>query len=309
MRILVLGAGGIGGYFGGRLVEKGEDVVFLVREKRKKQLEENGLKIKSVNGDYSFTPKLITKEDRAEPFDIVLLSPKAYHLKGAIHDLRPFVGEKTVIIPLLNGISHLEILKESFNESQILGGLCIIETTLNASGEVVQTSPFDQLVFGELNHEKTDRIKKIGDTFAGTKADFRLSEQILQDMWHKYLRITVLSSITTLTRAPIGPIRESAGSKEFISRLYQEVTQIMRAYNAPIADNIEEEQLESISNLKFNFKTSMQRDMEKGSMIEGEHIQGYLMELANELNIETPYLDVIYQNLKVYIKMLSTPSE
>src|SRR5699024_10257786 len=134
-------------------------------------------------------------------------------------------------------------LQDAFGEENVIGGLCLIETTLNEAGEVAQTSAFDRLVFGELNHQKTDRVEQIAEVFSGTKAEFILSEQILQDMWHKYLRITVLSGVTTLMRAPIGPIRESDGGRDFISALFKEITDIMRANRAPIADHIEDEQL------------------------------------------------------------------
>lgn len=304
MRILVLGAGGIGGYFGGRLVEKGEDVTFLVRNKRKHLLEKNGLVIHSVKGDISFTPKLITKIDNTDPFDIVLLSSKAYHLKDAINDLKPFVGDKTVIIPLLNGVAHISPLIEAFGDHKVIGGLCIIETTLNKTGEIVHSSAFDQLVFGELEHQETDRIQQIADTFSGTKANFVLSNQIMQDMWHKYLLITVMSGVTTLMRAPIGPIRASDGGRDFIRLVFQEATKIMRACKAPIADHIEEEHVKSIESLSYHFKTSMQRDMEKGLLIEGDHLQGYFLDLATQFNIEAPFMKAIYQNLKVYEEML-----
>ena len=305
MKILVLGAGGIGGYFGARLVEKGEDVVFLVREKRKQELERNGMVIKSTKGDFSFQPQLITKDQTGDSiFDLVLFSTKSYHLTQAIEDLKPFIGEDTVIIPLLNGISHLDQLKEAYGAEHVIGGLCQIETTLNDSGEVVHTSPFDKLVFGELNEKKSDRIDKIAATFSNTKAEFILSEQILQDMWHKYLRITILSGLTTLMRSPIGPIRDSDNGMTFIAELYEEVTTIMRMNQAPIADEVEEEQLNSIMTLSYDFKTSMQRDMEKGSLIEGDHIQGYLLKLADNAKLEAPYLKAIYQNLKVYEQSL-----
>ncbi|MED4017732.1 ketopantoate reductase family protein [Sutcliffiella cohnii] len=303
MRILVLGAGGIGGYFGGRLVEKGEDVTFLVRSKRKQLLEEKGLVIHSVNGDFSFAPKLITKTDQTAPFDIVLFSTKAYHLEEAINDVKPFVGENTVIIPLLNGVAHLSPLQEAFGKN-VIGGLCFIETTLNEAGEVVHTSKFDRLVFGELEHKETDRILQIADTFSGTKAKFVMSNQIKKDMWHKYLMITTMSGVTTLMRAPMGPIRDSEGGKGFIRSLLLEVTEIMRACKAPIDDNIVEEQMKSIDGLSYQFKTSMQRDMEKGLFIEGDHLQGHLMKLAKQYDIEAPILKTVYQNLKVYEEMM-----
>ncbi|MBE7103385.1 2-dehydropantoate 2-reductase [Bacillus cereus] len=300
MRILVLGAGGVGGFFGGRLVEKGEDVTFLVRSKRKQKLEEKGLVIRSVNGDFSFQPKLITKEESTSPFDVILFSTKAYHLNEAITDLKPFVGEDTVIIPLLNGIAHLALLQKEFGEEKVIGGLCFIETTLNSEGDVVQTSAANRLVFGEIKPQDSERIQRISKTFAGTKTSFVLSENILQDMWHKYLFITVMSGVTTLMRAPIGPIRESEGGRDFIRNVFEESMQIMRAFGAPVKDNIVEEHMKTIDKISYDMKSSMQRDMEKGSLIEGEHLQGHLLELAEQFSRDVPLLGVVYQNLKVY---------
>ncbi|MEH7120316.1 2-dehydropantoate 2-reductase [Neobacillus vireti] len=304
MRILVLGAGGVGGYFGGRLVEQGKDVSFLVRSRRKHQLEKNGLVIRSVNGDFSFTPKLLTKTDAAAPYDVVLFSTKAYHLEEAINDLKPFIGEKTVIIPLLNGVDHLSSLKQAFGNDKVIGGLCFIETTLNRDGDIVQTSAADRLVFGEIEKLDTDRIRQITDTFSGTKANFVLSDHIEQDMWHKYLFIAAFSGVTTLMRAPIGPIRESDGGQNFIRQLLEEIEQIMKACGAPIAENIIEKHMQTIQDLSYDMKSSMQRDMEKGLFIEGEHLQGYLLKIAKELDVDTPLLKVVYQNLKVYEEML-----
>ncbi|EPY7703152.1 MULTISPECIES: 2-dehydropantoate 2-reductase [Bacillus cereus group] len=303
MRILVLGAGGVGGFFGGRLVEKGEDVTFLVRSKRKKQLEERGLVIRSVNGDFSFQPKLITKEDQTAPFDVILFSTKAYHLNEAIQDLKPFVGENTVIIPLLNGIAHVSLLQKEFGEEKVIGGLCFIETTLNDQGEIVQTSAANRLMFGEMKSQDSERIKHISKAFAGTKSSFILSENITQDMWHKYLFITVMSGVTTLMRAPIGPIRESEGGRDFIQNLFEECMEIMRCVGAPIKDNIVQEHMKIIDKISYNMKSSMQRDMEKGSSIEAKHLQGYLLDVAEQFSIEAPLLGAVYQNLKVYEEM------
>lgn len=304
MRILVLGAGGIGGYFGGRLVEKGEDVTFLVRSGRKQQLEKNGLVIRSINGDFSFIPQLITKTESVDPFDLILFSTKTYHLEEAINDLKPFVGKNTIIIPLLNGIAHLSTLQQVFGEDKVIGGLCFIETTLNGEGDVVQTSSANRLVFGEIKRLHTERIQGIANTLKGTKASFVLSNHIVQDMWHKYLFITVMSGVTTLMRAPIGPIRESDGGRDLIRNLFKEAAQIMKASGAPIQDNIVDEHMKTIEKISYDMKSSMQRDMEKGSSIEGEYLQGYLLKLAKQFHVDAPLLKIIYQNLKVYEKML-----
>lgn len=305
MRILVLGAGGIGGYFGGRLAESGKDVTFLVRSKRKSSLEENGLIINSVKGNYVFSPKLITKSDYAEPFDVVLLSTKAYHLDAAIEDLKPFIGEQTIIIPLLNGIAHVSRLQQSFGEDKVFGGLCIIETTLDSQGEINHTSDFDQLIFGEFTSEQTERAKKIETALSGSKAKIILSDNISKDMWHKYLMITVMSSVTTLMHAPIGPIRDSEDGKSYIEDMYNEVAQIMRIHQAPISNNIVSNYMKSLDNLSYHFKTSMQRDMEKGLNIEGHHIQGYILNLAHKYNYDAPLLRSAYQHLNVYNEMLN----
>ncbi|MCQ6565638.1 2-dehydropantoate 2-reductase [Bacillus mycoides] len=308
MRILVLGAGGVGGFFGGRLVEKGEDVTFLVRSKRKQQLEEKGLVIRSVNGDFSFQPKLVTKEDRTTPFDVILFSTKAYHLHEATIDLKPFVGKNTVIIPLLNGIAHLSLLQKEFGEEKVIGGLCFIETTLNNQGEIVQTSAANRLVFGEIKSQDSERINHISKAFAGTKSSFVLSENITQDMWHKYLFITVMSGVTTLMRAPIGPIRESEGGRDFIQNLFEESVQIMRALGAPVKENIVEEHMKTIDKISYDMKSSMQRDMEKDSSIEAKYLQGYLLDLAEQFSKEAPLLGAVYQNLKVYEEMVFNKS-
>ncbi len=217
--------------------------------------------------------------------------------------MKPFVGESTVIIPLLNGIAHVSLLQKEFGEEKVIGGLCFIETTLNNQGEIVQTSAANRLMFGEMKSQDSERIKHISKAFAGTKSSFILSENITQDMWHKYLFITVMSGVTTLMRAPIGPIRESEGGRDFIQNLFEECMEIMRCVGAPIKDNIVQEHMKIIDKISYNMKSSMQRDMEKGSSIEAKHLQGYLLDVAEQFSIEAPLLGAVYQNLKVYEEM------
>lgn len=305
MRVLVVGAGAVGGYFGGRLVEKGEDVTFLVRENRKKQIEKNGLVIKSVNGDVSLQPKTISAGDEVEAFDVILLSTKAYHLQGAIDSIKPYVSENTMIVPLLNGIIQVEKLIETFGEEKVLGGLCFIESTLNAEGDVVQTSPAHTLMFGERSGELTERVQRLALTFEGTKANFRLRQNIMQEMWHKYMFITAMSGATTLMRAPMGPIREEPTGAELIKRLFNEIAAVMNKIEAPLAENAIEVELSKFYKVGPEMKSSMQRDMEKGFSIEADHLQGYLITKANEHQIPVPVLETIYANLKIYERQLT----
>ncbi|AND38512.1 MULTISPECIES: ketopantoate reductase family protein [Cytobacillus] len=303
MRILVIGAGAIGGYFGGRLLEKGEDVTFLVREKRKQQLEKYGLLAESVHGDMTFPePKTIQAGEKADAFDVILLSTKAYHLEGAIEDIRPFTGDSTLILPLLNGIAHMDQLTAAFGAANVLGGLCFIETTLGENGKVIQTSPVHDFVFGERSGEKTERILKLQEAFSGTKANFRLSENIEQEMWHKYLFISTLSGVTSLFRSPIGPIRDQAFGLNTVKIVLKEASAIMRGLDAPLADGIEDAQVQKINEMGYEMKSSLQRDMEKQQAIEADHFFGYLLKKAELLDLDAPVIGAIYANLKVYEK-------
>lgn len=300
MKILVVGAGGIGGYFGARLMETGQDVTFLVRERRKQQLEETGLNVESVHGDVRVKPKLATAQNPDGQYDLIVLTVKSYQLENAIEDIRPFVSEGSMILPLLNGIAHIEKLVEAFSEEQVLGGLCFIETTLDSNGTIIQTSPMHQLVYGERSGEETERILKVKEAVSGTKAEFALSENIVQDMWHKYLFITAMSGITASMESAIGPIRELESGKRTIAALLEELVTVMKALNAPIKETIGKEQFEKIMSLEAGMKSSMQRDLEKGQPIEMDHLQGYLLQEAKTRELAVPVLETIFTKLKLY---------
>ncbi|QDX91402.1 2-dehydropantoate 2-reductase [Brevibacillus laterosporus] len=300
MRTLMVGAGAIGGYFGCRLLESGRDVTFLVRPKRKAQLDERGLLIQSVNGDSTVHPDLLLAGEEAPPFDVIMLSPKAYQLDDAMNDISPYVGENTMIIPLLNGIAHMQLLQERFGADRVLGGLCFIETTLNADGDVVQTSKVHRLTFGEWNGGTSERVERLYEYVKAANASFELSENIQQEAWHKYLFITMLSGITTLTNAAVGPIRDSPYGVELTKQLAEECVSVMKAIGAPISDQLLEMATSAFEQQGYKMKSSMLRDMEKGLPIEGEHLQGYLLRLAEQHGIETPMLRIVYNNVKVY---------
>lgn len=300
MKILVVGAGAVGGYFGGRLLEKGEDVTFLVRDKRKKHLEATGLVVKSVHGDAVLQPSLLTSGQLVEAYDVILLSMKAYHLEAALEDFKPYVGPGTMIVPLLNGISHVEKLITAFDEKNVIGGLCFVESTLDAEGSIVQTSGIHDLVFGERTGEQTERVLKLAEVFGGTKSNFILSENINRDMWHKYLFIATLAGVTTLFRSPIGPIREDSLGAATVKDTLHEVVAVMRSVDAPIAENIAELNWDKLHSIEAGMKSSMQRDMEKGLPVEADHFFGYLLGLAAVNGISVPTLEKIYANLRIY---------
>jgi len=300
MKLLVVGAGAIGGYFGGRLAENGKDITFLVRDKRKKQLEKTGLNIESINGNAKLITKLITANETSEKFDVIIISTKSYHLTQAINDIRPFVKEDTIILPLLNGIAHINQLVDAFGENAVIGGLCFIETTLDEQGTILQKSPTHQIIYGERSGTLTPRMHELENLFEDANATFTLSSQINEDMWSKYLFITAFSGITSLMESPIGPILELETGQKTIAALFMELETIIRKIGIPVHDTMTEDLIARINKMPYKMKSSMQRDIEKSYPLEVDHLQGFLLQYAHEHQVVVPVLETIYTKLKLY---------
>src|SRR5258708_1446426 len=242
MRILVVGAGAIGGYFGGRLLQARRDVTFLVRSRPAAELAAAGLVIKSPRGNLSLgNPATVLSENIGHPFDLVLLSCKAYDLAGAMDSFAAAVGPATLVLPLLNGMKHLDILEQRFGTSKILGGQCIIAATLDAQRVVVHLNDSHRLTFGERDGVISDRIRNVASTLGNAGFDASLSEDIVQEMWEKWVFLAALASATCLMRAPIGDIVASPGGDEMIRSLLEECRAIAEeAGHSPRAPLLEQ---------------------------------------------------------------------
>lgn len=303
MKFLVVGAGGVGGYIGARLAEKGNDVTFLVRKKRAEQLQETGLTVKSAKGDVSIKPKLMLAGEEGA-FDAVIIASKAYSLQDVIRDVKPFVKPfvkpSSVIIPFLNGYRHYHQLFEAFSKRQVLGGLCFIESALNDKGEILHTSAAHRFVFGEWNGERTERMNELENAFAGVKADVIISGDIEKDIWKKYMFIAAQAGVTTLFQQPVGPILETEGGRSTAKRLFAEIGAIFKAAGIPKDPGLEEESYRTLTSMSYHMKSSMLRDMEKGRVTEGDHLHGFLLEKAKGLSIDTPVLETVFANLQMY---------
>src|SRR5436190_19072349 len=223
MRILVVGAGAIGGYFGGRLLQAGCDVTFLVRPKRASELAAAGLVVRSPAGDVTLkNPPTVQADKLSEKFDVVLLSCKAFDLADAIKSFAPAVGPNTSIIPLLNGMLHLNMLDQKFGSERVLGGLCAIAVTLNQAREVVQLAQMQALNFGERNGGMSDRVRAISDVFSSGNFGATASEHVMQDMWEKWVFLASLAASTSLMRTSVGNILAVAGGEDFLLGMFDE---------------------------------------------------------------------------------------
>ncbi|MBV8104893.1 MAG: 2-dehydropantoate 2-reductase [Hyphomicrobiales bacterium] len=299
MRTLVVGAGAIGGYFGGRLLQAGRDVTFLVRPRRAALLAKQGLSIQSPVGDFRLpAPPTITEDAVQDPFDLVLLSCKAYDLQGAMASFARAVGPRTVILPLLNGMRHVDVLADRFGPNHVLGGLCVISATLDADGVIVHLNDLHSLTFGELDGSRSPRIEGIASTMSGAGFDARLSDAIRQDMWEKWTFIAAVAGITCLMRAAIGDI-VAAGASELSAGLLDECAAIAAAEGFPPRRPFLDGVRATLSTPGSPITASMLRDVESGKPVESEAILGDLLRRAANTDRHS-LLRIAYAHVKAY---------
>lgn len=303
MRILVVGAGAIGGYFGGRMLQAGRDVTFLVRPRRAAELADAGLVIKSPNGDVTLkNPPALLADRLNEKFDVILLSCKAFDLDDAIRSFAPAVGPQTAIIPLLNGMLHLDMLDEKFGRERVLGGLCTIAVTLNEHREVVQLNPMQSLHFGERDGRLSDRVRAIAEVIAGGKSGAVASEHIVQEMWEKWAFLATLAASTCLMRTSVGNILASPGGREFILGAFDECSAVATAEGyAPRAPFLERT-LGMLTAEGSQMTASMFRDIKAGAPVEADHVIGDLIVRGDAAKVPVPRLRTAYTHLKAYEK-------
>jgi len=301
MKILVLGAGGLGGYFGGRLVEGGADVTFLVRPKRRAQLERDGLAIESPSGNARLQVKTVLAEEVRPGYDWVLFTCKAYDLESAMDAVAPVMrGRDCVLLPVLNGLAHFEALDARFGAAQVLGGTAHINAVLRADGVVWNGDSLNRILFGERDRSKSARVQAIADAFAKTTVEWRLSEDIVQDLWEKMTFLCTLASMTCLFRGNIGEIMAAPGGKEAVLRAFEANVQIStREGHAPRASHIENVRAR-LTDPAGNWTASMLRDLEAGGRTEADHIVGWMLERARRHGVDDTLLALAYAHLKTY---------
>ncbi|WP_114239142.1 2-dehydropantoate 2-reductase [Dyella sp. C9] len=301
MRVLVVGAGATGGYFGGRLLERGQDVTFLVRAKRAAQLAQNGLVIRSSLGDAVLpSPRTVQAGAIDGPYDLVLLSCKAYHLPQVIEDIAPAIGPQTVILPLLNGMRHLDLLDARFGAEHVLGGQCVIAATLDAEGVVRHLNQSHSLTFGERDGSRSDRVQRILKLMEGAKFEPRLSTTILQDMWDKWVFLASLAGITCLMRAPVGDIVAAPGGEAATLQLLDDCRRVAAMHGHEPADAVLARARGVLTEAGSSLSASMMRDLEQGGPIEADHVVGDLMARAEAQADALLMLRTAYAHLKAY---------
>lgn len=300
MKILVLGAGGVGGYFGARLAQAGADVTFLVRERRARQLATDGLVVQTPDGGLRVPAKHVQRHEIAAPAELVILTAKAYDLASAIETIAPAVGPRTLVLPLLNGLAHLDRLDAKFGAERVLGGACWIAATLTPEGVVRQLAGFHRIRFGDRAGRDLPQLAALAEAFAATPVDAGLEPRILQVMWEKFVLLATLAATTCLMRGSVGEVLASADG----ASIMREMLGICSGAAAAAGCRPRPEAAQESERLLFArgspFTASMLRDIERSGPTEADHIVGDMLERARAAGLDARLLAAAYCHLQVY---------
>lgn len=301
MRILVLGAGAIGGYYGMQLAEAGADVSFLVRPRRAAGLARDGLQVESRGQRlHRMVPTLLAGQ-AAAPFDLVLLTCKAYDLAEAVEAIAPAVGGASAVLPLLNGVAQYDLLDARFGAGRVLGGLCYIATTMGADGVVRHTSPGDEIHFGDRAGRPSPLAERLAALFAGTPVQAAVADDIVQALWEKWFMIAAGAALTCLLRGTVGEIMAADGGEATAAGMMAECRAIAAALGHAPRSEADERTRRQLTDRQSRWAASMMRDIEAGApRLEAEHVIGDLIRRGQEAGVAAPLLRAAYAQMQIY---------
>jgi 2-dehydropantoate 2-reductase len=300
MRILVIGAGAVGGYFGARLAQAGRDVTFLLRGKRLEQVRKDGLQIVSPFGDATVRVQALSAKEIDNPYDVIFLSVKSYALTGAMEDFAPAVGPQTMILPVLNGMQHMQALEKRFGAQPLLGGVAQIASELDAAGRVVQLSPMQTVTYGERDKQTTPRITRLDETMRNAGFEAKLSTDIMNDMWRKWIQLATLGAMNSLLDGSVGEIVSAPGGREVAIAILHESAAVSKASGFPQPEEFLAKLTGILADKDSKLTSSMYRDMKSGAPVEADTILGDLLHYAQKGAIDTPLLRAAYVRLSIY---------
>lgn len=307
MRILVLGAGALGGYFGGRLVQAGVDTTFIVRPGRRGQIAKDGLVVKSTAGDFALPPaqvKTVLQAEVKPGYDAVFFTCKAYDLDSAMDAIAPGMGPDTLILPVLNGMAHLDALDARFGASRVLGGVARIGATMTAEGEIRHSSPFHDVAFGRRDGSQDAAVQALAAAFAKAAFTSKLHPGIAQEMWDKWVMLGTLASMTCLMRANVGQYMAADEGEALAREMAEEARSIAAACGHGPGEGPMKGVLSLVTAKGSAFTASMQRDLAAGGRVEADHIVGDLLKRGREKGVNAPLMRVAYAHLQTYQRQL-----
>jgi 2-dehydropantoate 2-reductase len=307
MRIAVIGAGGVGGGFGAALAKAGADVTFIARGAHLAAMKNGGLKVQGGRGEIHLVPTQATDDPASiGKVDIVLFCVKLWDVESAGQHIKPLVGPDTAVIPLQNGIDAAERLVPILGPHAVMGGVAQISASIVAPGVIAQVGTFMRMIFGELDGGRSRRGEDFLALCLKAGFDATLSEQILTDLWMKFILLAANASITAVTRQPIGKLRDDPDLRAIFMAAYRETIDVGRARGVTLPADAIEKILEFNSHAPPTMKASMALDLDRGNRLELPWLGGKVAELGRQLGIPTPTHSMMYALLKPYI--MGTPA-
>lgn len=301
MKILVLGAGAIGGYVGGRLVESGADVTFLVRDRRRDQLARDGLRIESQYGDAALSVKAIGAADVQPDHDLALLTCKAYDIHTALDAVAPGLAPRGVVLPVLNGLGHMDLLNDRFGRERVLGGTVKISVALTPEGVVKHLNDWRWITFGEQEGGMSERVERLRAAFAKTTGiEPRATATVMQEMWEKLVHLATAAGMTCLMRANVGQIVRTPDGAALFRDFLDISCEVARRCGYPPREDFVRNYRDLFSQTDSTYATSMLRDIEKGGPTEGDQIVGFMLAKARGCGVDDRLLTIAYTHLKAY---------
>src|SRR5512138_683379 len=298
MKILVMGTGGVGGYYGGLLAKQGHEVTFISRGAHLYAIRHEGLKVKSVHGDFTVAPAdAIEDPSKLGPMDLVLFCVKTYNTDEAAEAIRPAVGPQTAVLSLQNGIDAAERIGKVVGVEHVVGGTTWLSSAVESPGIIKQVSQFRRIVLGELGGGRSERVQSIYEALNQTGITVEVSEDIRKILWTKFVFIASASSLGSLTRLPIGEYRSIPETRSLVSSIMREVEALARAQGVQVDSDVVQKSLDFVDNAAPHIKPSMQLDVENGRRTELESMVGVIGRKGRELGVPTPAADFVYAAL------------
>ena len=301
MKIAVMGAGGVGGYYGAVLARSGESVTFIARGAHLQAMKTNGLKVESQAQGTFALPGCKATDQPAEigPVDLILFATKAYDLESAAASLKPCLGPNTVILPLLNGVDIADRIAAVVGRPYVLGGMCQISAAIKEPGVIRVVGPLNKIVFGELGGASSPRAEAVLKAMQKAGINAELSPQVLVDIWNKFLFIAALGGVCTLTATVLGPVRADPDTRALLVGVMEEVHALAKKQGIPLKPSIVQDTLANIDKLPEGTRPSMLHSLETGGKLEVDALNGTAARLGKQLGVHTPINHFIYAALKL----------
>ncbi len=297
MKIVVIGAGGVGGYFGAKMSKAGFDIDFIARGITLEAICKNGLQIKSINGDFTVHPSVSSDVSIIKNAQLIILGVKSWQIIDIAKQIKPFLNENAMVLPLQNGADNADKLLTVLSSNHVVAGLCKIVSKIEKPGIINHFGIEPEIIFGEYNNEITKRIVKVKSIFDKSKIKNTLSKNIHLEIWRKFLFITTISGMGALTRSVLGKIRENDFLRQKMIETAQEIVEIANKKGIDLDQIDIDKMIGVIDKLNYQTTSSLQRDMMEGKPSELDNFNGFIVKMGKELQIETPVNSFIYNSL------------